>query len=744
MTWLLCKKGMRQLRRGALKYVALGLMVGVAVFMVVSLVGASDVIIGGVTRYAEESRLEDGQFQLFLELDRQALREMEDLGVEIEEMPSVDVPLENESVLRVGPVRRTMNRILMESGNLPSRSDEIVLEKNYARARDIALGDEIRLSDRTFRVVGTGATSDYDTPFRNLTDFSCDCNAFGTAFVTPDAFESLERPSPEYLYAYRLNGRMTDEEWREELLEIVAQRNELLYLLPREDNPRIFGSLDDVTIDWHGGLVAGVIVVVLFAYIISIFVVHELERESAIIGSLYALGVRRRTILMSYLFLPTILVLVFGVLGTVLGFSDMGVGGNLKEKMQFFSFVELPVVYPPYLIFYGILMPPIIAACVIALVIRKKLAVSAIRLMRGDRSRNRYAKFSIGKAGFIRSFRIRHMAKEMRASIGVVCGIFLSLLLVIMAVNCYVLCAYVEVSNVADTRFEYMYLYRYPTAEVPEGGEAAFAKDLEKEVFGRRFNVTLLGVDEDNRYFDVRVGKKRNEVVVSSAFASKFGISKGDRIVLEDVRGENLYAFDVADITQYSVGFYVFMDIDLMRERFEKDADYFNVVFSDRELEIPEEHLSSVVSKDDIIKTSVTFLELMWGFVVTLLVVSVMVFVVVMYLLMNIMIERSARDISMMKILGYRSGELKRLFLNGNFWVIAVGSAVALPIVKWLMDAIYPFLVANIRTELNMQFSPGMYLLIYSSIMVLYFVIHSALTFKLRRIPVGEVLKQVE
>ena len=70
-----------------------------------------------------------------------------------------------------------------------------------------------------------------------------------------------------------------------------------------EDNPRIGASADDQKINISAGLVFGVILIVLFAYVISVFTIHSIEKESSIIGTLYALGGARRELMHHYLML---------------------------------------------------------------------------------------------------------------------------------------------------------------------------------------------------------------------------------------------------------------------------------------------------------------------------------------------------------------------------------------------------------------------------------------------------------
>lgn len=67
----------------------------------------------------------------------------------------------------------------------------------------------------------------------------------------------------------------------------------LTQFLIAADNPRIDAAAGDVVINRFAGILAGIILMVLFTYVISVFVIHNIEKESSVIGALYALGVTR-------------------------------------------------------------------------------------------------------------------------------------------------------------------------------------------------------------------------------------------------------------------------------------------------------------------------------------------------------------------------------------------------------------------------------------------------------------------
>lgn len=115
-----------------------------------------------------------------------------------------------------------------------------------------------------------------------------------------------------------------------------------------------------------------------------------------------------------------------------------------------------------------------------------------------------------------------------------------------------------------------------------------------------------------------------------------------------------------------------------------------------------------------------------------------------MYLMMKVMIDRSSYGISLIKVFGYRSSEIRKLYLNGNFYMIAIGAAICVPLSKLVMDAMYPALVSNVACGIRMQFTWQMYIGIYAAIIVLYFLINQLLILRLNKIVPSEFLKNRE
>ena len=511
-----------------------------------------------------------------------------------------------------------------------------------------------------------------------------------------------------------------------------------------DDNPRTGGAADDQQINVQAGYFFGVLLMLLFTYVISVFVVHGIEKESSVIGALYALGVKRRDLMMHYLTLPVIVTTVAGIIGFLIGISNVGIPVQMADAYAYYSIPAMDVKIPPILIVYGIVMPPLAAIVVNYFVIRKKLSQTALSLIKNEVKQPKGSNVNLGDMGFVGRFRVRQMLREMRTGLTVVIGMFIALICLMLSLNTATFCSKVKKQNVEDTHYEYMYTYKYPTENPPEGGEAAYAKTLKKEVYGYNWDVTVLGLSKNTKYFDVDLKDGKNRVAISSSFAEKYGYGVGDEIVLHDEENDIDYGFTVDSVTQYTPAFYVFMTIDDARELFGAGSDEYNVVFSDKDLWVDPARLYATTTKADIESAAGIFADQMRSMVVMIVIISTLIFVVVMYLMMKVMIDRSAFSISLIKVFGFRTKEIRKLYLDGNFFIIAIGAAICLPLAKFIMSAVYPSLVSNVNCGVELTFAPWLWAVLYGGILVLYFIINILLDGMLNNIVHAHVLKNRE
>ena len=532
----------------------------------------------------------------------------------------------------------------------------------------------------------------------------------------------------------------------DEMLDKLFDRSpdNITEFMLKEENNRIGGAAGDLEMNRSVGLLAGVIVMVLFTYVLSVFVIHQIQNESSVIGALYSLGVRKKELVSHYITLPTLVCFLGGLCGGLLGLCKFGSDTQMGDTYSYYSVPWFGIMVPLYLIIYAVAMPPLVSAIVNYIVINKSLSRTALSLLRNEQKISRRNNIKLGKMYFINTYRTRQLLREIRTALTILFGMIISLLVLMMGLDCYVLCESAGRLNSEDVKYQYMYSYKYPTEIPPEGGEAVYVQTLKKEQYGFNLDITVMGIDEDNPYINVKTIPGKNKIVASDSVAVRYNVGIGDKIVFSDTANDIDYAFTVADIVPYSVGLTVFMDIDDMRDLFGEEKDYYNVVMADHELDIEEGRLYAVTSKADIDKAADIFLKLMKSMFVTLIGASAVIFGLVMYLMIAVMIDRSFFGISLLKIFGFRKGEIKKLYLDGNRLMIIVGALIAVPVSKWFMDTIFPSFIGNVACAIHLEFPWYMYLMIFAGILITYEAINLFMMGKLGRISQTEVLKNRE
>ncbi|MCM1506041.1 MAG: FtsX-like permease family protein [Ruminococcus flavefaciens] len=823
MNRVLRKRILRDFKSNFMRYLALGLLIVMGMYLVVSMVGASETIIVGSEQRAEENLVEDGQFSVFLPLTHQQEDELTDSGLILEKIFSMDVELDDGSVLRLMKNRENVDLVDLDNGRLAEKNGEIVLEKRYCEEHNLKVGDTVSFADTDFIITGIGSTPDYDMPTRKFSDSSVDSALFGTAFITSAQYQEIldsgMMKAEDYTYAYRLSETLTNDDvkqkikdfdfdytdvedkyFKETISDMLSKKEDLqdgiqsIYdgseslrnalagtpfqdgaeelhsgigelkdstdemldevfeinidnltnFVTADENPRILAGAGDVLMNKQAGLVAGIIVMILFTYVLSVFVMHQIQRESSVIGALYALGAKKKDLIRHYVTLPTTIAFLGGLIGSALGFSSLGINTQMADTCNYFSVPNLETVYPLYLVIYGIVMPPVISLVVNTLVINKKLSQTALSLIKNEQKTGKHRGLELGKMGFVRRFQVRQMLREMRTGITVMIGMIISLLIFMLGSDCYVMCNNVKTGNIKDASYEYMYTLKYPDEEVPDGSEACYMESLSKTEMGYTLDISVIGIDSDNKYFNAQPKKSKSSIVISDAVSQKYDLSVGDKLILSDNADEMDYAFTIDGIANYSIGLTVFMDIDSMRELFGQSEDYYNMLLSDNELNIDEGRIYSVTTKADIERSAGVFIDLMMPMVTTMLTVSVIIFCVVMYLMMGVMIDRASFGISLIQIFGFRTKEIRRLYLNGNLLIVIIGAVIGIPLAKVIMDTIYPFFISNTACGMNLHFPWYLYIGIFAVILAVYAVINCLLVRKIKRITPAEVLKNRE
>lgn len=985
---------LRELKSNLFRYLAIFFLIALSMCIVVGFAGSSESILGTVDKANKKNCVEDGAFSLYIPLQDEDISAFKKMGVQVEASFYVDITLDDNSRLRVFKNRSNINLVDAQQGEIATKEDQILLEKNYAKKNEYKIGDSIKLLGKEYIISGVGSAPDYNFVKENIADILIDTKKFSIAFVSEVEFEnickrtdkiehnysyridsnssttpddiknyllditfSVDKISDEYylelqekinsekedyssgvkalsdgvnelsdgckelsdgvnelgdgvdkiydgckelnksvkkykesisefeknvklldtnsdeimkassnifnalllntqtnLSSFGINVELTQENYKKKLSALsiklsdnveyqkkietmltqlnsygqfqegltsytsgvsqisevtakmttstkslaegvkklkdaLAELNErsstdlvdgineltngvdefadgvddynkeldkkleelyqvdyanISYFVDGVDNPRLNDYKEDSMINRNAAIAVGIILIALIAYILSVFIYNNIERESAIIGTLYAQGYVKHELFLHYMVLPVILAVLGAIIGTITGFNLQG--AFAAENIQYYSYPDLVIEYKPYLIIYGIAIPILMVIIINMLVISKKLSLAPLTLLRKEKKSSKVNNVNLHNMGFINRYRIRQILRELRTNIAMFFGLFISILLLVFSVCIY--CSLDRYSSKIsdDINYNFMYSLKYPLAEKPDNVQEGIMTSLGCfcEISGTDLNVSLLGIDEDNPYFDFDLNQRKDEIVISNSVALKFGYKVGDMIILSDQNEEKNYVYEVSSIIDYSNGLFVFMNIEDMKEQLNLKDGYYNVLFSDKEIEVPESRLMTVTTKEDIEKVADSFVDLISTLIIVLLSLSVILFVLVMYILMKVMIERSVFSISLIKIFGFNEKEVKKLYLGSNFYMVALSAAFSIPISKMILNKLYPILVANLSSGMLTYISPIGYVAIVLVIFMAYFVVNLLLSRNLKKVSFTETLKSRE
>lgn len=744
---MLKKRIWRQLKNNFAAYSALFLLIALGMFYVVSTIASADTIISGVKDYAGKTNVEDGEFTVFTAIDDSVIQTLTDKGISLEQQNYTDYDVDN-STIRIFKNREQINFLECVNGRVAKDRNEIALEQHYAKENGLNIGDTISVGDVEFKICGLVCTPDYETCLKDLTDPSVDSKTFGTGFLTEEGYENLAEKGMTTVaetvqYAYVLHNKMTDSQLKNELEDNQVT---VLSMYIADQNGRIGEAEEDVAMNEVSGIVGGFIIFLLIGYVISIFQAHKIGRESTVIGTMYALGLTKREMLLHYLAPVFAVTFLGGIVGTCIGFQKYALAIQMDSVVNYYSIPKLDTVYPLYLIVYGIVVPSIMVILVNYIVLNKKLGQQPLVLLRHQKTNMKHTRHIFSGMKFKKSFMLRQLIREYKCRVAMVFGVFLSMLLIMMAMNIHVCISNLTEQNKKDCTFEYMYYLKAMPENIPDGAHVAYVKKYSCDAAdGSNIVISILGIDEDNPFFK-NIHPTGKQLVLSSSTAIKMDMSGGETIQLDDIVEEEHEKFKVSGVAQYSYGTFAFMDLDEMRNYFQVDDGYYNVLFSDKKLDIDANLVYSVTTKADIEKFAAVLSDNMAALTYESAGVALLIFIVVVFLMMKFIMDRSEFSISLMRTFGYTHGELYRLYMASDIWIFLVVLLVSVFSGKAIMDAIWPNFVAHVSVGLDLSYTLKNYGFVIIFALIIYAVISLFLSLHLKRMErhAVEVLKERE
>lgn len=760
----------REIRSEFGKYIVIFLLMVATIGFVSGFLVADNSMLLAYQDGFEKYNIEDGNFRTADRIYRSQREDIEKLGITLYENYYIEATLDNESTMRFFKNREEINKVCLMKGELPKAAGEVAIDRMYADNNQLAVGDTITGGERSWKITGLVALSDYSCLFQNNSDSMFDAVKFGVGVVTPEEFDTLNQDKLQYNYSWKYEQEPADEveekEISEDLMEETGKIVSLESFVPRYTNQAITFTGEDMGGDKAMMIMLLYIIMVIMAFVFGITISNTIRKEAAVIGTLRASGYTRRELISHYMTLPVLVTLAGALAGNVLGYTVLK---NVCAAMYYGSY-SLPTyetVWNAEAFLLTTVVPVLIMLVVNFCVLRQKLRLSPLKFLRRDLSgkkQKRAMRLSPHIKIFSR-FRLRVIFQNMSNYLVLLIGILFANLLLMFGLLLPSTLAHYQTEIQENMLANYQYMLQVPMgamtgskleellnlltfyAEVRTDNETAekFSAYALNTLPGKYKSeeVLLYGVEKDSKYVTADLG---DGVYISSAYADKFRIRPGDTITLKEKYEKDEYSFTVDGIYDYTAGLCIFMSRDKLNETFDLEDDYYSGYFSDTPItDIRKKYIGSVVDLDALTKISRqldvsmgSMMEMVNGF-------AIMIYMVLIYLLSKIIIEKNAQSISMVKILGYTNWEISRLYILSTTIVVVICLLVSFPAERAVMEVLFrEMMLSSISGWITMWVNPMIYVQMFGAGMVAYAVVALLEFCKIKKVPMDEALKNVE
>ena len=778
----------REFRKDFGKYLVIFLLLVITIGFVSGFLVADGSMIKAYNEGIDKYNTENGHFRTSEKMNDAQIQSIEENGIRIYDNFYLEQDLTNDSTMRIFESRDQVNLACLMEGEFPKAANEIAIDRMYADNNKISIGDTLKSGTQSWKVTGFIALPDYSCLFQNNNDSMFDSVKFGIGVVTSEAFESLDSPLVKYCYAWKYNDEPTTEKEEKEvsdnLMKAINKEVSLEEFVPRYLNQAITFTRDDMGSDRAMMIVFLYIVIAIMAFVFGITISNTIAKEANVIGTLLASGYTRNELIRHYMTMPILVTLIGALIGNILGYTIMK---DICAGMYYGSY-SLPTyvtVWNAEAFLLTTIIPILLMLLVNYTVLHRKLSLSPLKFLRRDLKR-RQQKHTLSlsrRIPFFSRFGLRVIFQNISNYLLLFLGILFANLLLMFGLlfpavldhyqtvlQDNLLCNYQYILQIPinamdeDHKLESLVNMLYFQHEVEtdnpdaEKFSAYSLKTTDKEY--KEEEILLYGLADNSRYLpidfqetatDKDVSKKEDAsdatpAYISSAYADKYLLNIGDEITLKEAYEDDTYTFSIEGIYDYEGGLTVFLPQDTFNELFDLGSDYFSGYLSDSEItDINQKYIGSVIDLDSLSKISRQLNVSMGSMMYLLDGFSIVLFMILIYLLSKIIIEKNAQSISMTKILGYSDREISSLYLLSTTIMVVVFLLLSFPIETVLMNALFRgIMISSISGWIPLYIDPVLYVKMFLLGFGTYLLVALIEYRRIKKVPMDQALKNIE
>ncbi len=759
------KRVPRELKGEWRKYLVIFLFLTLVIGFISGMYVANKSMMKAADESPEKYNREDGYLQFSDEATDELIAEIEKNDVTIREnyFKLIDEVIEDnddEIEIRIYKLQEEFNIPCVMKGRLPEKENEIAIDRMHADNQNIKVGDTIKVGGKNFEVTGLVALPNYSTLYKNASDTMFDAITFDVGLVTDEGFDRVDSKL-YYRYAWFYQDKPEDDieekKIADDLMEKVVTASymygdQIEEFVPAYLNQAIIFATTDMGSDLAmGGVILDILVIVL-AFIFAITINNTITKEAAVIGTLRASGYTRGELIRHYMTSPVLITFLAAVIGNALGYS------LFKEVvvMMYYNSYSLPnyeTVWSATAFVNTTVIPLIIMFIINLVVITYKLRLSPLKFIRRDLKKTKRKKaMRLPRWKFLSRFRTRILLQNLPNYFVILLGITFVMIMMSMAVGMPETLDYYQ-EHVTDMMFAKYQVMLKSDVDVmgneittdTEGAEKINMKVLVR--YGGKIDedVTVYGISDDSRYIKINDDFGENEIYVSSAFNGKYKVEKGDTITLDEKYENKSYKFKVIGIYDYDGGIAIFMPNDNYTDVFDIEEGSFNGYISDNKIEdIDENYIIKEITEKDISKMADQLDHSMGDYMTYFQYLCIILSAILIYLLTKIIIEKNENSISMVKILGYNTGEISSLYIMPTTIMVIISEIIAAFVGYFVIVQMWKAIVMKLGGWFEFYTSPAGFAKELIFIFISYIIVMFFDVKRIKKVPMDTALKNVE
>lgn len=678
-----------------------------------------------------------------------------------------------------------VNDIQLKSGSYFSGDggNQCIVSEDFFKAHRLALGETIEPivnGDRVkMKIVGTAKSPEYTYEIRDASELIPDPERFGVVYVKKSYLQSIldfkgSINDISVLLEQQAGGKRVRDQMEKVLKQygltgIVEKKDQLSYSMLNSDI-NSFKSM---------AAVFPMLFFIASAVIIYITMTRMIENQRTLMGVLKALGYSNSGIMLHYQTYP----LLVGILGSIIG-ALMGVFLVGKGLLSLFNSiynlpigetaVHLRIVLPAALLALAFCITAGYNAC------RKELNLVPAEAMRPKPPAS-------GKKLFIERLRLlweninfswkiilRNLFRYKKRSAMASTGIIFSTVLLLIALGFKN-----SMDFVIHEQFQKIQRFdiKITLSRMMNADELNYIRSIdhiklvepiletgmELTSGWRKKDIGLIALGGESKLYGVfdssgkGVKPPQDGILLPGRLMDTLGLRPGDRVYLKsfypgknedkDKNAVNIKGSTSQFIGQSAICSTGFLN-NLLKEGIVANAAYLELEDPRFEKQVMESlkdilAISTIQSKSEVVANTEKTLESMNSIIAFMMLGAGVLAFAVIYNITNINIFERRREIATLSVLGFTSGELKRLVFNENFFLSIFGALVGIPPGRFLTGLV----IATEATDnmyLPMVLNPSSYFIAVLMIIVFTVTANLLLTKKILSINMVESLKSAE